>query len=536
MSQASVAPMSQSPLAVGQNFFPGLAPSPSAPAPAAPQAQPASAPSPPGDPGAQGVPDVSAYGTSEFVPVRTGGSPAREFERRAPSVNEMKGHETAAHSAMAEEARSRNETVATLNELANVVNQEQVQAEVDTINAQLAARKEALDGARIKYMEAIDNVAAKAAKVDPDAGWNSMNTAGKLAGTIGSGISMMLAAGGSGKMVDYVKGQTEKMMEGDFRKQKFEYEAAKDGAVERRNMYGEMLQEFGSEPAARAAMRAATLDATVARLEVQKSKEKSAQVRNAYDDTISSLLKDAMHWKETGTGYLQPTSGGMAYRRIGPDGRMLPFLYTADQARGVADKESAWQQGNVTETGKGQMELQKEREKQRGETERATAKGKDNVTERFVPTSDGVGYLASTKEEAEKLREGSAAVNSAIASLERLNALEESAGLSGRALSKGSGMATFGTTKVQTEDMRRAESVHGGLVAALNHAGRLGALDKETLKLLMGRLGGVDDLMGNRARREEIARELRTSRFAGQQSQTGGSVTPNPKGAEPVKQ
>jgi hypothetical protein len=291
-----------------------------------------------------------------------------------------------------------------------------------------------------------------------------------------------------------------------------------------------MLQEFGSEPAARAAMRAATLDATVARLEVQKSKEKSAQVRNAYDDTISSLLKEAMHWKETGTGYLQPTSGGTAYRRIGPDGRMLPFIYTADQARGVADKESAWQQTNVTKGAEGTVELQKEAMKQRGETERSKLSGKDTVSERFVPTSDGLGYLANTKEEAVKLREGSAAIDSAISNLERLSMLEDEAGVSGRALSKASG------GRVQTDSMKRAEAVHGGIIADLNHAGRLGALDKGTLDLLMARLGKVDDIRGNQARREEIVRSLRASRFANQQSQTSGKVSPNPNGAEPVKQ
>jgi hypothetical protein len=502
---------------VGVADPPQGAPPPAPPQAMAPQAEPASAQAAPDT----GPPPVSPYGTSTFVPIVSGPTPGREVERRAPSVNQAKGEEMGALASLNEAATQRNETVATLGELSAYVSKEQADAALDEVKARDAERAAALDEAKSRYMKSVDDLAAKAAKMDPNDGWNKMSTAGKVASSIGSALTMMLAAGGSGRMIDFAQKSADKAIEGDFAAQKFAYEAGLDKTKAERDVYGVLLEQYGNDSAVKAAMRASTLDAIAQRLEVQKAKEKNANVRNAYDDTIAKLLQEAMQWKETGTGWVQPTGGGVSYRRIGPDGRVQPFAYSADQARAVADKESAWQQGNVTKDAEGTIDLKKEALKQRGESERVGMKKGADTEERFVPTAAG-GYFARTKEEAVKEREGRAALTTALRQLDDIDSLEKGVGYSGK-VAKGMG--------ITTAEMKKLEAAQSMMLISINKGAGLGALDAGSQKILEQAIGDPKSVLGNSARRQELRKVLTEQQLGKEQAQTGARPAVAPASA-----
>ncbi len=225
---------------------------PAAPAPAATQQPQAPAP--------EHRPFLQQIGGAGVV-----NRPAHETELRGPQLKQAQAEGHIATRQAIDEVSARNAEMAAAD--FRIANQQEDEARA---RQQVAANAAVTQQQEMQQRQADFDQSVKAMSamsVDPGRFWANQNTGQKLASIIALGIGGFTAGHNGGG--NPVQEQVNRMVDADIKAQEFAYHAAHDAANAKQSAFSMAMQKYQNADQARAAARAASLDAVQAQVAQQ---------------------------------------------------------------------------------------------------------------------------------------------------------------------------------------------------------------------------------------------------------------------------
>ena len=167
--------------------------------------------------------------------------------------------------------------------------------------------------------------------LDPDRFWSTRSTGQKIAATISLALGGFLqgARGGSNPGQDMLN----TLIDRDIKAQEFAYNTAKDAAGAKQTAFALAMQKYQNVDAARAAARAASLDAVSAQLQQQAAQWKGVDAQNHADAASAALMQQRAEQIQQGVAFTPARQVAVGRTWVDP---ATGIHYDENQARGLA--------------------------------------------------------------------------------------------------------------------------------------------------------------------------------------------------------
>jgi len=279
--------------------------------PAGPPPAPAGPPPPP--PGPAPEPPQAAFHPRPFPLVQARGAgvvnvPAHETELRGPTLRAAQGARNAAVEGAIQAVQERNEQTGAADFALALEQERKAKIREDAANYSAAERAEEMAERQADFDKSVK--ALSSMHVDPARFYAGGETTGsKVAAAVKLMLSMGIGAAGG-----YLGGKTGTPNQGlqaindiiarDIRAQEFSFQAARDTVHAKQTAFSMAMQKYNNVDAARAAARAAALDAAQSQIQQQAAMWKTADAQNRATMALAALQDEKVNQIQQGIAFM----------------------------------------------------------------------------------------------------------------------------------------------------------------------------------------------------------------------------------------
>lgn len=255
--------------------------------------------------------------------------PAHETEMRGPQLLKAQQHADTDREAAIQDV-SINNRLQAQNEYDLAVRMEQAAKAREDAAAYSAAQR----AAELQQRQADFDDSAKAlaqTAINPDRFWSNQSTGTKVGYLIASVLSDLKPGGGPNAGLDMIQ----RGIDRDIKAQEFQYNATRDTLNAKQTAFSMAMQRYNNEDAARAAVRAAALDAAAAQVAQQSALAKGTDAQNRAADLLQQLNDRRTQQIAQGVAFTPATTVQVGARYMDP---RTGFVYSEQEAKGLAAK------------------------------------------------------------------------------------------------------------------------------------------------------------------------------------------------------
>lgn len=318
----------------------GSPPPPGAPAPPLEGAPPPPSPgAPPPPPGPIGPPNDAAPAggpaPSSFLQrvhgAMSGTTPAHEVEMRGPQLKAAQGERNVAMEGAIAAVTERSQQTAAGDYALALETERKAGIREDAANYSAAERANELAERQADF-DASTKALSKQS-VDPGRFWSNANVATKLLALISVTLGGFVQGktGRSNVGMDNVN----QMIDRDIKAQEFAYNAARDTVNAKQTAFSMAMQKYNNVDAARAAARAAALDAASATIGQQAALWKGTDAANRAQMAMGELAQDRANQIQQGVAFVPAKTVSVGAQYVDP---RTGLTYSEAEAKGLAAK------------------------------------------------------------------------------------------------------------------------------------------------------------------------------------------------------
>lgn len=247
---------------------------------------------------------------ARFTPFGGGVVPAHELERRGPSLRNAEESRNAEFAGAIDAVRERGAQTSAMDFALALDQERKANIRQDAADYSAAERTQELADRQADFDQSVKALSRQA--MDPDRFWASRNTGQKIASVVSVALGGFLQGmrGGPNVGLEILN----RHIDNDIKAQEFAYNATRDTVAAKQTAFGLAMQKYQNEDAARAAARAAALDAVQAQVAQQAALWKGTDSQNRADMAMAALQDEKMKQIAQGILFLPATQGAVMYR------------------------------------------------------------------------------------------------------------------------------------------------------------------------------------------------------------------------------